>query len=532
METFRHCRRVDEKRFYLIVLCAIAAMVAALDSVFVVDLNRNFLVSAADTSVFHNTIVNLLAGHGFRVTAYGGPNLLGQHTMFALLLVAPLYALFPSIDTLFVLQVWVVTSAVLPLYLIACEVLKKPRVAFCVALLGLATPILFQMAAAPFHPESGILAAALWSYYFYLRNRPVGFWISLVFAVCCAEQAALIYIAMGLALLGADDGLAWRKRYALFSLIGGTAWLIFALGILIPAMYSPGQLNVAKYHYMQWGVNSTPGLIVAVMKAPADAMAYLFDPMRWTYVLGLIGLPLGLAFLNPRTLFLLVPFPLYFLLSDHEFFLNFHAYYFQFAFFAGYLGLILFLARPTDVVWRGKATLLAVAVGNLLVLIPVAREFTGLAGGRDEAFNSTLRQTFDTIPKTAAVYSPTRYSAYLSGRTNIVLGDLREENFDFEKFLGEEYSFTRRSSRTNRVYRLRHRQRPVRMENGPLRPGHLEDPRRQSQALSRQRPVADLLESEQCGDPAPRSSRRQSERTGCGASQPQRGEISQPRVKP
>jgi uncharacterized membrane protein len=436
-----HVARPGEERFYLLWLAAITAVVAALTAAFVVDLNHNFLTSAADTSIFHNTIVNLLHGHGFRVTAYSGPNLLGQHTMFVLLLVVPIYALFPSVDTLFTLQVWVVYSAVIPLYLISRKILGKAPVAFVVAMLGLTSPLLFQMAAAPFHPESGILPAVLWSYYFYQRNHAAGFWIAFALAVSCAEQAGLIYIALGVALLGANDGLAWRQRYAKFALIGGVAWLIFAVGLLIPAMYRPGQLNVMRYHYAQWDVQSTGQLLVAVAKDPLKAIEYLLSPGRWLYLLELVGLPLGLAFLFPRSLILLAPFPLYFLLDDKEFFLNFHAYYFQFAFFAGYLGLLFFLVRP-GVAWRGKAILLAAAAANLLAIYPMAGSFARLAQGRDEAWNATLRAEFATIPRDAAVYSPTRFSAYLSNRPNIVIGDLAEENLDFKAKLDQEADFT------------------------------------------------------------------------------------------
>jgi uncharacterized membrane protein len=432
---------MSETTRYFLYLALIAVVVATLDSIFVVDLNRNFIPSAADTSIFHNTIVNILAGHGFRVTPYGGPNLLGQHSMFILLLIAPIYAMFPSVDTLFVLQVWAVYSAVLPLYLIANEILKKPRVAFVVAALGLATPILFQMAAAPFHPESAILAAILWSYYFYLRNRAVGFWLTFLFAVCCAEQAALLYVALGLALLCTGDGLAWRKRYAIFAIAGGVVWLGFTIGILVPAMYRPGQINVAQYHYLQWSVSSMPGLAVAVMESPLKALGYLFDPNRWLYLLSILGLPLALAFLSLRTLVLLAPFPFYFLLSDHEFYLTFHAYYFQFAFFAGFLGLVFFLARP-GVKWRTPAILAVTAVGNIFILIPVAREFSALAQTRDEAFNATVHQAFATIPANAVVFTQTRFSAYLSNRTDLVVGDPRDENFNFEDFLNEMSGIT------------------------------------------------------------------------------------------
>jgi hypothetical protein len=438
----RHLARLSEERFYLLLLSAITAVVAALATVFVLDLNRNFLTSAADTSVYRNTLVNLLHGHGFRVTAYSGPNLLGQHSVFVLLLIAPLYALLPSVAMLFTLQVWVVYGAVLPLYLIGREILRKPLTAFLVATLALTCPLLFQMAAAPFHTESGILAAVLWSYYFYLRNRATGFWTGFGFAVSCAEQAGLIYIAVGLALFFTNDGLAWRKRYAKFALIGGVGWLIFSMGLLIPAMYRPGQLNVMRYHYSEWGVQSGAHLALAVAKAPLKAIEYLFSPMRWIYVLGLVGLPLGLTLLSPRSLILLAPFPFYFLLDGHEFFLDFHAYYFEFAFFAGYLGLMSLLVRPGGFSWRGKAILLAAAAANLLALYPMAGSFAKLARGRDEPFNATLRAAFDTIPPDAAVFGPTRFSAYLSNRTNIVMGDLSDENLDFKAKLDEEANFT------------------------------------------------------------------------------------------
>jgi len=204
----RRLAGLSEERFYFVLLSMVAAVMATVVSVFVVDLNRNFLISASDTSIFHNTLVNLMHGHGFRVTAYSGPNLLGQHCMFVLLLIAPVYALLPSVDMLFTLQVWVVYGAVIPLYLIAEETLRRSSTAFFVAIMALASPLLLQMSAAPFHPESGILASVLWSYFFYRRNHIAGFWFGFGLAVSCAEHAGLIYAALGLALFCTDDGLA------------------------------------------------------------------------------------------------------------------------------------------------------------------------------------------------------------------------------------------------------------------------------------------------------------------------------------
>ncbi len=343
---------------------------------------------------------------------------------------------------LFTLQVWVVFSAVVPVYLIAREALPGRLTALLVAMLALTSPLLYEMATAPFHPESGILAGALWSYFFYRRNHLLGFWLSFAFAVSCAEQAALIYIALGLALACAEDGLAWRRRYAKFALIGGGVWLVLVMGVLIPAMYRPGQLNVMEYHYFDWGASSTGQLAVAVAHDPLRAMGYLLNPARWLYVLELVGLPLVFAFVSVRSLVLLAPFPLYFLLSDHEFFINFHAYYFVFAFFAGYVGLVTFLARPNIASGRRRALLAAAFAINLVSLYPVVGFLSALLASRDTALDQPLHVAFDALPKDAVVYTPTRFSAYLSNRPDIVVGDLAEENFDLNQRLKDEFAFT------------------------------------------------------------------------------------------
>jgi hypothetical protein len=426
----------------LAIVVLLAALVASFMAIVAVHLNRNFLISAADTSVFHNTLVNLLQGRGFRVTAYSGPNLLGQHTMFILLAIAPLYAAIPSVETLFTLQAWVVFSSVVPLYLIARRLLQSSRSAFFIALLALTCPLFFQMALAPFHPESGILPGVLWSYYFYLKNRMMGFWICFLLAVSCAEQAAMIYVALGLALFCANDGLAWRERYSKFALIGGALWLILGMGLLIPIMSRPGQLNVMHYHYSQWGVESASDLLGAVARDPVRAFQYLFSPSRWFYLAGLVGVPLLLIFTNPRLIVLLLPFPFYFLASDHEFFLNFHAYYFQFAFFAGYLGLISFLAKRPVSKWPGKTILALAFAMNVLALGPIAHDFSALAKSGEDPLNQSLRALFAKLPQDSGVYCPTRYCAYLSNHANIVVGDLREENLDLDARLAEEQDFT------------------------------------------------------------------------------------------
>jgi uncharacterized membrane protein len=208
--------RMSDEQFYLVLLSVMAALAAAVMMSFGLDLHHNFLTIACDTSEFQNSIINTLHGHWFRDTVIDGPNLLGMHSLFVFLLIAPLYVLFPSPDTLFTLQIWSVYSTVIPVYLVAREILGRPLAAFLIAASALINPLLVQMALAPFHPETWITAAVFWSYYFYRRNLAVGFWMALGIALTSGEEASFIYLALGTILFVMEDGVAWRKRYGIF----------------------------------------------------------------------------------------------------------------------------------------------------------------------------------------------------------------------------------------------------------------------------------------------------------------------------
>jgi uncharacterized membrane protein len=433
---------MTEERFYLVLIAVIAAFTAAIVAVVALGLHRNFLTIACDTAVLQSGIVNTLHGHWFTNNGAGGPNILGSHTTFLLLLVIPIYLLAPSPDTLFILQIVGVYSTLIPLYLVSLEILKRPLVAFCIALGALASPLLLHMAFAPFHLETWIAAAVLWSYFFYLRNNAIGFGVAFFFAVCCGEQAALIYIALGISMLLIDDGFAWRVRYGRASLLAGFTWMLLDVLVVIPLARGSYSFNIFSYNYAQWHIHSAMELPMAVAKNPQLAFTSLLNYDRWLHLASLIGLPLLLAALSRRSLILLAPLVFYFLMDDQEFFLYFHAYYYTFAFFAGYLGLMLVLARPALVERQRIMILTCVLFINVILLCLAAAFYLRYEDGRDDAFSDTLRQVFGTIPPEAAVYSPHRYSAYLSNRDIMVIGDLRQPNIDFKTMMDAQYGAT------------------------------------------------------------------------------------------
>ena len=433
--------RISDDGFYLTLLAVLTAVVWGVVAGMALELHRNFLTIACDTAVLQSGIVNTLHGHWFANNGAGGPNILGSHTTFLLLLVIPFYVIAPYPETLFLLQIAGVYSTFLPLYWVARDLGQKPRMAFVVAGTALTSAFLIHMAMAPFHLETWIAAAALWSYHFYLRNNLAGFLISLVVAVCCGEQAALIYVALGASLLLVEDGCAWRKRFGFVSLVFGLLWIVLAVGIVGPLASRNHPFNIFAYNYTPWGVKSAAGLPGAIALHPGKALGFLFSPDRWGHITSVVGLLGVSAFLSRRSFILLAPLPAYLLMSDQEFFLYFHAYYYSFIFFAGYIGLLMFL-RHRDPGDRVSTVLLSVyMVASLITLCGATGYYFQLFGGVDEPFSTTLRNEFAKIPSSAAVYAPHRYSVYLSSRENLVIGDLRE-NLDFDTMLNAEFDKT------------------------------------------------------------------------------------------
>ncbi len=434
--------RMSEERFYLVLLAFLAALVAVIVIVFDLGLHRNFLMIAIDSALMQSTIVNTAHGNWFSYNGPHGPNLLAAHTTFILLLLIPIYLIAPSIDTLLIVQVIGVYSTIIPLYLLAKDLLQRPLVAFCVAASALASPFLLHMAMAPSHPETWIAAAVLWSYFFYLRNNLIGFCGTMLFAFCCGEQAALIYLSLSAALFLVDDGVTWRKQYARIAFLAGIDWILLDVLIVSPLARSPEIVNIFAYNYSQWHINSALDLPMAVVTHPLQAYKLLTDPFRWAHLISIIGLPLFVAFFSRRSLILLAPLFLYFMMSDQEFFLYFHAYYYTFAFFAGYLGVMLFLAQRAPADRLAFVALAGTFFFNILLLCPASNSYIRFEEARDDDFSKTIHQVFETIPTDAGVYSPHRYSAYLSNRDLMVIGDLHDENLDFKAMMDAQYGST------------------------------------------------------------------------------------------
>ena len=106
------------------------------------------------------------------------------------------------------------------------------------------------------------------------------------------------------------------------------------------------------------------------------------------------------------------------------------------------MGFIFFLAGREGVDRFGISIVAITVLFNVLLLCAAAAFYIAWVDCRDDAFTATLRQAFAEIPAKATVYTPHRYSAYLSNRENMVMGDLKDEHFDFDLMMDAQYAYT------------------------------------------------------------------------------------------
>jgi uncharacterized membrane protein len=101
----------------------------------------------------------------------GVSSFLMVHTTYVALLIAPLYAAFPSPTTLLALQASALASAVLPLYLLLRREVPNVLVVFLILALFLANCAALAALITPYHWESFLPAEFLWTFWLWTERR-------------------------------------------------------------------------------------------------------------------------------------------------------------------------------------------------------------------------------------------------------------------------------------------------------------------------------------------------------------------------
>jgi uncharacterized membrane protein len=286
-----------------------------------------FHSTASDLAVFDQVLWNTIHGRFMESTlslARCDPHsFFGDHFSPALLLILPLYVVFPRPETLIVVQTVALALGVWPVYLLARRFLPTSgqRLVWVVAYV-LSAPLSF-IALYDFHEITLAVAPLGFAMYFLATRRTVPMILCLLAALLAKEEVAVIGVGFGVAL-------ALQRRWwpSALVILGSIIAFVVTLKVIIPA-FAAG----APYQYL--------GRYASLGSDEAEiARTLLLDPLRALKVLGqgevgskvvfvlsLFAPGLGLALRSKWALVTSLPTLGYLMLSDYGGFHTLHNQY-------------------------------------------------------------------------------------------------------------------------------------------------------------------------------------------------------------
>lgn len=226
-----------------------------------------------------------------------GRHLFGDHTSFILLPFAPVYWILPSAKVLLFAQAAALGSGAVPTFLLAREKLRNEWLAAVLAVAYLLHPAVGLTNLEQFHPDVFEVPLALFAFWFMVRHRWTGYFVSLIALLLVKEDVALLTIPLGIYVAVRHD-----RKVGLATCAASAVAFAAALWWILPMYNGVGSLNAWRIPFGGFG-----GLLRTTFLHPGQLISYLskdgrpwyvwqmFLPFAWLPVLAPRVLLIGLA---------------------------------------------------------------------------------------------------------------------------------------------------------------------------------------------------------------------------------------------
>ena len=158
----------------------------------------SFQSSAWDLGIFNQACYTTLHGKIFYYTAelYANPggSIFGVHFSPILFAVIPFYAIYPSPETLLIIQTVFLALGAYPTFFIAKEVLKSRESSLYLSFLYLLYPHLHSINLFDFHPDAFFVPLALFSYLFFIKDKWKHYFLFMFLSFLTKEFMPIMFI--------------------------------------------------------------------------------------------------------------------------------------------------------------------------------------------------------------------------------------------------------------------------------------------------------------------------------------------------
>lgn len=239
-----------------------------------------------------------------------GMNAFGDHFSVVLYLLAPLYHLWDSPNTLLVLQTFACAIGAYPIYLLARKRTGSYRIATLFSVAYLLCPSLQGINSFDFHPESLAIPMFLFACWFMETKRPIPLILSLLPTLLCKETMGLTVICVGVLAFFMTN----RGAGVIIILIGAIGQIV---SLETMRYVNHGQPSAYASLYSAFG-SSLPQIAWNLISHPFHTISVLASVGNLAYICEIL-FPLGfLSLFAPRFLLPAIPAFLANMLSNRD----------------------------------------------------------------------------------------------------------------------------------------------------------------------------------------------------------------------
>ncbi|MGK3985219.1 DUF2079 domain-containing protein [Sorangium sp. So ce136] len=388
-------------------------------------------------NIFYQSIHGRPLGCSWIKAGYHG----SAHFDPILVLLSPLYLIYPRAEFLLVLQsVWL-GAGVIPVYLLARDKLEHRGKAILLAAVWAVYPALHGTNMYEFHSLTLISPLVVWLLYFYETGRDRLYWVALAALLLCREDVSLVMCFIGLyAILDRRPG---RTRLGWMTIATSLVYLVV---VKLFFMTSAGIIMSGKdaysfaYYYQELMPNRSGlgGLLVSLLTNPVFALKVMLAEPKILFLLQLFVPLCFLPFLAKPGRWMLAYGLMFCLLASRDAVFSIHFQYSAVLFPIAFALTPIGLKRAADSApaayfgLDGRRLSRALLAATLVASALVSWKFGGLVenasfrGGfsrmarrltpDQEATYAWVRQQVEAIPPDAVVGATSKMGPHISNR--------------------------------------------------------------------------------------------------------------------
>lgn len=342
------------KKLWPAVIISGAAIMFIFSGIFIALRYYNMSAPAYDFGIFSQMFENMKNGFLPYTTVERGYELshFAVHFSPAYYLMLPFYMIYPHPMTLELLQGAIVTSGVIPVYLIARKYeLSKPTCAL-IGLIYCFYPALTGGCRYDLHENCMLAPLLLWLFWAIERERFIPIVIFSLLTLAVKEDAAIYVCTVALYLIFCDRGKKMKITGGIM-LVCGIAYFI-----AVCAFLDSQGLGIMSWRYDNYIYDPNGGLfnvIISVIVNPGYVISNLLDESKLMFVLQML-LPLGFIPLFCKKfsrVILFIPFILINLMPNYAYQ---HDINFQYVFGTAAIFIWLFIQNCADMRYHSRRT--------------------------------------------------------------------------------------------------------------------------------------------------------------------------------